>query len=478
MALDPNQKFTEDLTAKKQKSNKLGLSDIHKDLTDIKDRLGNDDSLGSDTARGPLASLIDEPDSGSSFWDDVKQSAIKGIYDALGIEGKEDAATDSKEPELSNQRIYEEFMAQVKRQQDLLLDATKEQTVIFKQLEDTIKQLKIANKEDSSKLRKSIDKLVLQLKGTPETEAKRRIERMAPVRKPKEPAAKTEGKTKAPAPAPRTSAVPAMALAAVPTTKTMNLFEDADTLSSESEGDQVQTGEREADMATILGFLGSMFGGGNNNIVPIGNPLGRSRGGPVAAPGGSKSKVTPGKNTNPVIERTRKDGTKYYTQKGTKGFVKPPQPASKVVKPDLLSKAKSVAGRGFNVAKSFLSPVGLGITAMLYSGEAGAGSDQVPRTTEELQQIEDFRKKQAAEIAAKTKAPAPVAAKPDSQVLQQSLENKDLAAKAQQPAAPVVINTNNQTNAGGKPPAYIAPTLEIRPKESALNRYIMRESFY
>jgi hypothetical protein len=72
----------------------------------------------------------------------------------------------------------------------------------------------------------------------------------------------------------------------------------------------------------------------------------------------------------------------------------------------------------------------------------------------------------------------PDTAKPDTQVLQQTLENKQLTATAQQqPAAPVIIN-NQQTVGNNTPPAYIAPSLEVRPKESALDRYINRQTVY
>ena len=68
------------------------------------------------------------------------------------------------------------------------------------------------------------------------------------------------------------------------------------------------------------------------------------------------------------------------------------------------------------------------------------------------------------------------ATKPDSKVIDQSLQNRDLQSQ-QQPTAPVIIN--NQQNMGSNtPPTYIAPSLETRPKESALDRYINRQAVY
>jgi phage tail tape-measure protein len=72
----------------------------------------------------------------------------------------------------SNQKIFEDFVKQTQKREELLKDATAEQIVIFKHLEDTIKKLKDASHADSLDLRKVIENLANKLKVTPATGAK------------------------------------------------------------------------------------------------------------------------------------------------------------------------------------------------------------------------------------------------------------------------------------------------------------------
>lgn len=72
----------------------------------------------------------------------------------------------------SNQKIFEDFVKQTQKREELLKDATSEQIVIFKHLEDTIKKLKDASHTDSIDLRKAIENLANKLKATPATAAR------------------------------------------------------------------------------------------------------------------------------------------------------------------------------------------------------------------------------------------------------------------------------------------------------------------
>jgi hypothetical protein len=72
----------------------------------------------------------------------------------------------------SNQKIFEDFVKQTQKREELLKDATSEQIVIFKHLEDTIKKLKDASHADSIDLRKAIENLANKLKATPATAAR------------------------------------------------------------------------------------------------------------------------------------------------------------------------------------------------------------------------------------------------------------------------------------------------------------------
>ena len=86
-----------------------------------------------------------------------------------------DAITQKSSPSVSlnsNQKIFEDFVKQTQKREELLKDATSEQIVIFKHLEDTIKKLKDASHADSIDLRKAIENLANKLKVTPATGAK------------------------------------------------------------------------------------------------------------------------------------------------------------------------------------------------------------------------------------------------------------------------------------------------------------------
>jgi hypothetical protein len=72
----------------------------------------------------------------------------------------------------SNQKIFEDFVKQTQKREELLKDATSEQIVIFKHLEDTIKKLKDAGHADSMDLRKAIENLANKLKASPATAAR------------------------------------------------------------------------------------------------------------------------------------------------------------------------------------------------------------------------------------------------------------------------------------------------------------------
>lgn len=80
----------------------------------------------------------------------------------------------------SGSKIFEEFVIQTKKREELLKDATKEQRDIFKELEDTLKKLQTADHADSIMLRRSIDTLNRRLSATPNTAAKTKMTGMIP----------------------------------------------------------------------------------------------------------------------------------------------------------------------------------------------------------------------------------------------------------------------------------------------------------
>lgn len=458
----------------------------------------------------PLLGLLGS-ESRPGLMSQLKVSAIMGIKEALGVETDTDVKNNPARAE--NQQIFDEFSKLVLQQQNLLLDATKEQTDIFKKLDTTIGQLKTANKEDSVKLRKSIDDLAKKLKQTPDTPARRKIERAVTPKAtaaPKSPASKET--TPRAEVKPKSTAVSATAFA-FPTPAAVNapLYEDAGLIGSESEGDRVQSGEREADMASILGFLGSMFGGGDGAGPMMPWIPNRGTPGQPGKPGATRSK--PG---GPVLDKNGR-----YRDPKSGRYTKAPEPKTgnkwwEKIK-GMGSKAKPAAGvfEAAGMAR-FMGLTGLFMPSELGNSDLYSPDDlarmnpkaespdlasleaehkqiekemynlvTTPTTSDDQRKAADARinelNRAAAENVRKQNAlrnktaPAP-ANKPDSKVIDQSLQNRDLQSQ-QQPLAPVVIN--NQQVAGNKnPPAYIAPSLETRPKESALDRYINRQTVY
>jgi hypothetical protein len=70
-------------------------------------------------------------------------------------------------------KIFEEFVRQTQRREELLKDATDDQKVIFDKLSDSINKLKDANKSDSLALRRVIDQLTRKLGRTADTGARK-----------------------------------------------------------------------------------------------------------------------------------------------------------------------------------------------------------------------------------------------------------------------------------------------------------------
>jgi outer membrane lipoprotein SlyB len=427
----------------------------------------------------PLLELTPGASEQPGVWQQLKSSAIMGIKEALGVD-ENDANLARKQPEIKNQRIYDEFVQQVQRQQDLLLDATKEQTDIFKKLEVTLLQLKNANREDSLRLRKSLDALVQQLDATPDTAAKQKIANLIPLQQSGITASTRENRPATAQITPRTQAVPAL-LMAPPAASNTPLYEDAGLISSESEGDLVQTGERETDMASILGFLGNMMSGNDGTgVLPI-IPRTTPRKTPPALP---KTKPTTrptpprgpdGKFRKPtVVDRIKGPGTRAVLQKVpflgplvTGGFMG----ADEYEKSGNLGKAL-VVGTGSAVTGELGAFLGTGVGSML--GPVGAVGGSIAGGIAGA----SVGASSASKLYDTFTGTQPDTVKPDNQILEQSMQNKDLTQQAQtQPAAPVIIN-NQQTVGNNAPPAYIAPSLEVRPKESALDRYINRQTVY
>lgn len=75
-------------------------------------------------------------------------------------------------------KLFETFISQTRRREELLQDATDKQKEIFHKLESTIKDLKLSNSTDSAAMRKVLNSLKVDLKATPQTKARAALESM------------------------------------------------------------------------------------------------------------------------------------------------------------------------------------------------------------------------------------------------------------------------------------------------------------
>jgi hypothetical protein len=98
---------------------------------------------------------------------------FKGLVEALS-----GAATSAGAK--SGAQIFEDFVNQTRKREELLKDATEEQKAIFAELEQTLNKLQTANHADSVGLRRSIEALNRRLASTPNTNAKTRMVTMIP----------------------------------------------------------------------------------------------------------------------------------------------------------------------------------------------------------------------------------------------------------------------------------------------------------
>ena len=71
--------------------------------------------------------------------------------------------------------VFDNFIEQTKNREELLADATREQSDLFKKLEETIISLRDANSAENKELRKTLDDLSGQLEASPETKAKSQL---------------------------------------------------------------------------------------------------------------------------------------------------------------------------------------------------------------------------------------------------------------------------------------------------------------
>jgi polyhydroxyalkanoate synthesis regulator phasin len=403
---------------------------------------------------------------------------FKGLVEALS-----GAATSAGAK--SGAQIFEEFVNQTRKREELLKDATEEQKTIFHELEETLKKLQTANHIDSVGLRRSIEALNRRLAGTPNTSAKSRMASMIPAA----PASASVKNTFATTLSPENYAVNESATT-------------AGTAETKTAGSGGGLGAAIQGIGTAIGGIAQGIG---RAIEGLGRVLGAAIGTLAAAmgiknlpglpdipdsPGGpdvigekdDPKKKGPGSKKGPTAKPTLKQRIGQNLKKGGKlgvlgiatsviGNVAADQLAASGHE-DLgaaVGVATDIAGYAGTGAMigSVLGPIGMGVGAVaggLYGAYEGAKN-----RTNILDNNAD-----GTSFSSGT-APAEVKPRPMLSRQVQDLQNENQNLQAQFGSNPTIIN-----NISAAPPAVttsppiFAPGPSIRPNESAFERHMFR----
>jgi hypothetical protein len=403
---------------------------------------------------------------------------FKGLVEALS-----GAATSAGAK--SGAQIFEEFVNQTRKREELLKDATEEQKTIFHELEETLKKLQTANHIDSVGLRRSIEALNRRLAGTPNTSAKSRMASMIPAA----PASASVKNTFAPTLSPENYAVNESATT-------------AGTAETKTAGTGGGLGAAIQGIGTAIGGIAEGIG---RAIEGLGRVLGAAIGALAAAmgiknlpgfpdiptgPGGpdvigekdDPKKKGPGSKKGPTAKPTLKQRIGQNLKKGGKlgvlgiatsviGNVAADQLAASGHE-DLgaaVGVATDIAGYAGTGAMigSVLGPIGMGVGAVA-GGLYGAIEGAKNRTNilDDNADGTSFRSRTA---------PLEVKQSPMLSKQAQDLQNENQNLQAQFGSNPTIINNIAATSptVSTSPPIF-APGPSIRPNESAFERHMFR----
>jgi hypothetical protein len=390
-----------------------------------------------------------------------------------------DAITQKSSPSISlnsNQKIFEDFVKQTQKREELLKDATSEQIVIFKHLEDTIKKLKDASHADSVNLRKTLETLARNLRATPANAA--RSSMLKTLTAPAVSAAKTS--PNAPVLAPTD----------------YKLFEDSASV-GDTDDSRASMGEAEAKQQDSLGLLDLLKAGLlgrtlKGTLTPNkGNPKSGKKGSPSISTAESKSARAKGGITKDAQGRWRNAAGQYVKKPGlvtqAAEKVKGPLKALGKVASKIPFIAPLVTGvmAGFdeyeqsgNIMKA--ATVG---TSSAIAGEIGAAAGAAAGFAVGGP-VGAFVGGAAGGVlgseAGKTLGSAgydiattpALSAKSASVIRDMSMKNQDIADAKD--SAPVIINNTTAAPSQVMPHQTYIPRGDVRPNESALERYIDR----
>lgn len=389
----------------------------------------------------------------------------------------------------SNQKIFEDFVKQTQKREELLKDATSEQIVIFKHLEDTIKKLKDAGHADSIDLRKAIENLANKLKATPATSARSNIMRTltAPV--------STSAKSPKPpvTPTPRTSAATASKQPTVipPTSPTgYSLYEDAASVGDTDDSRAVMGEADPTDKNQGLG-LGDLLAGvlagkalkdiSSRKTAKSGSTIATAESKSAKAKGGFK-KDAQGRWRNSAGQYVKKPSLLARAADKVKGplktlgkvatkipFIAPLvtgamagfneyEKSGDITKAAVVGGSTAIAGEAATVAGTL---AGGPVVGLIAGTAAAAGAEAVSGGLYD-----------AVTTPALPEAKPSSSTKTASTIRDITIKNQDIADTKS--AAPVVINNSQPMAMPSNNQTTYMPRADVRPSENALERYINR----
>jgi hypothetical protein len=385
-------------------------------------------------------------------------------------------------------KIFEEFVKQTQKREELLKDATEEQKTIFKELEESIKKLRSGNREDSTKLKASIDGLTRRLAGTAPTAARSKMLAMAT------PPGKSPNVFATPAKTPNVFA-PQLS----PTN--YDPFGDATTVGSVNKAlgtaQPAATAGGDFGLGAILGALGGLLLSGFGKIIKaigamvglgsVADTIGDNLGGPGAPAGGAETD----KKKKGKAEPRARDAKGRYTKApnpvrgrllgglglGIAGmaadYIGDKQvEAGNVETGSALKTVGSVAGYAGiggtigTVLGMVGGPAGMVAGAALgtklgaaYGAYKGIGENYFDSSNPAGSIGFDFKRHKVGESSTEMK--------------KIMMDNQNLMDQQEQ-AAPVIINQPQPVRPIDTTPMIFAPGPSVRPTESALESWISR----
>lgn len=174
------------MTKPKGNSNNVTLGDVRNELKgvrqDLKTFAGTDPNPNrKPLARGKRNDIIDVDAREVPGISKTKQRAereerLSSIGSTLGEKAELYQKGAGKEVTTAkNAETFQRFVAETKKKDELLKDATDDQIKLFDRLEDTLIKLRDSDAKDSAELRKELAKIAGELETTSDTEAKKSI---------------------------------------------------------------------------------------------------------------------------------------------------------------------------------------------------------------------------------------------------------------------------------------------------------------